>query len=196
MKQEDIELIEQELDISLPESYKREALKGIMVNSSTPKMFYDAPKDIIRTNRRLRQKGLFGEKWRCNLFVMGYYRGMYFFIDSEAEDGEVYLADRTKGWHYTAERVKSGDVTCQKNIRDFISGYCGTVLMLDEDARNPKPPLTEEQKANLSNNCYTFLGNLRNNAYGRETPFEEIWQEMISNPNMERIDKDSDKDKN
>lgn len=107
MRQEDFDLIERELEITLPESYKKAALEARISKTRNPSRFYNDPQKVISTNKRLREKGIHGKLLKKEHFVFGYekHRAEYYFLDTIANDGIVYEADRTKTWQYTPEDI-------------------------------------------------------------------------------------------
>ena len=103
MKKSEIEIIEKELNIALPEYYKNELKKETLAYyDDRDFLFYDYKK-LIRTNKRLREKGYRGERFIPNHFVIGSdYQGSYNFIDVTKNTSKVYKVDRNQYFRYSA----------------------------------------------------------------------------------------------
>ncbi|GEM_PF-1642597 len=150
MKQEDLALIEQELGITLPESYKKAALEAKITQTRHPSRFYDDPHKIISTNKRLREKGLYGETLRKEHFVFGYLSdgGDYYFIDLNLENGHVYTANKTKTWKYTPEDISNNE-SPYNSIEEFVAHMCCLNNMVENSEKNPYPEQTDEEKQKM-----------------------------------------------
>jgi hypothetical protein len=154
MKLEELALIEKELCLSLPESYKRAALEAKIAATRHPSRFFDDPNKVISTNRRLREKGIYGQPWQINHFAFGYQKdgGEYYFIDINHENGYVYLANKTKMWRYCPEEICNN-----KSPYDTINYYVEFMCDLNEmvaksENRPPQLKLSEEEnKAKIAN---------------------------------------------
>ena len=158
MKQEDFVLIEQELGITLPESYKKAALESKISKTRQPSRFYDDPRKIISTNKRLRERGLYGEHLKKEHFVFGYRSdgGQYYFIDLNFKDGHVYLANRTKTWKYTPEDISFNE-SPYNSIDKFVDFMCDLNAMVENSEKNPRPEQTDEEKQKMIADFFTDM---------------------------------------
>ncbi len=150
MKQEDFALIEQGLEITLPESYKKAAVEAKISKTKHPSQFYDEPHKVISTNKRLREKGLYGQLLRKNHYVIGYERdgSDYYFIDLNLENGPVYLANKTKTWKYTPEDIINNE-SPYNSIDEFVDFMCDLNAMVENSTKNPRPEQTDEEKQKM-----------------------------------------------
>lgn len=151
MKQKDFRLIEEELGIALPETYKRAALEARISKTRHPSRFYDDPFKIIRMNKRLREKGMYGQPLRENHLIIGYEQdgGVYYFIDVNAEIGNVYQADRTKGWKYSPDDLSNNAMKAYSTIEKYIDFMCDLNAMVENSEKNPRPEQTDEEKQKM-----------------------------------------------
>ena len=158
MKQEDFVLIEQELGIILPECYKKAATEAKISRTRHPSRFYDDPRKVVSTNKRLRQKGLYGQPLRENHFVIGYDSdgGDYYFIDLNFKDGHVYLANRTKTWKYTPEDISFNE-SPYNSIDKFVDFMCDLNAMVENSEKNPRPEQTDEEKQKMIADFFTDM---------------------------------------
>lgn len=159
MKQEDFVLIEQELGIILPESYKKAALEAKISKTRHPSRFYDNPRKIVSTNKRLREKGLYGQPLRKNHFIIGYEQdgGVYYFIDTNAENDNVYQADRTKGWRYSPDDLSQNEMKAYSAIEKYIDFMCDLNAMVENSEKNPRPEQTNEEKQKMIADFFTDM---------------------------------------
>ena len=150
MRKEDFDLIEQELEITLPESYKKAAMEARISKTRHPSKFYDDPHKVISTNKRLREKGIYGKMLKKEHFVFGYQRhgGVYYFINTKSNDGFVYEADRTKTWQYMPDDISNNKSPYGK-IDEFVNNVCFWNERVENSEKNPPPELTDEEKAKM-----------------------------------------------
>lgn len=98
MNLEGIKKIETELQIKLPESYKKAVLDNPIGDKTKFNLvwmhFYDDPNELIKINKRLKKQGLQKKEWLNNLFAIAYHDGEYVFIKTDDEEEIIYIADR------------------------------------------------------------------------------------------------------
>lgn len=130
----DIETIERALSIRLPDSYKKNALESKLQGTCYASQFYDDPQKIIRTNKRLREKGLYGQILRDHHFIIGYEKegGIYYFIDINVDNGCVYQADRTKAWRYSPDDISNNEMKAYSTMEKYIQFMYDLNLMVNK----------------------------------------------------------------
>jgi hypothetical protein len=150
MRNEDIQYIENSLCVKLPESYKKAVLEAKMVASKTPSLLYDDAKKVISVNKRLRNKGIYGQPWKENHFVIGYDSdgGDYYFIDLNLDNGHVYLANKTKTWRYSPEDISNNE-SPYPSIDKYVKHMRILSDMVINREKNPQPEQTEEEKQKM-----------------------------------------------
>ena len=155
MTHEDFVLIEKELDIVLPERYKKIALEAPLKDTAYSDAFYDDPKKLIQTNLRLRKNGIYkSEPLRKNHLVVGFCLKSYAYIDISSEKDVHYLTNKTKTWHYTPEDIE------RNSMRDTLFGYIDKYLLFHSfDMKRKNPPPAKEEKW-TAEKTYAFLGQL------------------------------------
>ena len=159
MTHDDLAFIERELQIKLPDSYKEAALEGRMFNRYERHIFYSDPKKFVSVNKRLRNKGLHGQKWKDNFIAFGYDKKLaasYYFMDVNSTDGHAYAADRTKTWRYNPKDIS------QNNQGWTIASFIDYMNSLDDMVRRldnaPPDERSDEEKVAST---YAFLDELR-----------------------------------
>lgn len=126
MTNEDFVLIEKELDIILPERYKKIALEAPLKDTAYSDAFYNDPQKVIKTNLRLRKYGIYGSKpLRKNHLVVGF-DGYYMYIDISSDEDVYYMANRTKKWCYTP------DDNSHNSMLVALRGHIDTYLVFHE----------------------------------------------------------------
>ncbi len=95
MNTQDIERIESELSLKLPEFYT-----DVMLSYPFPGwdcenfMLCNDPEEIIRENKENRKEGFFDAEWPDHFFILGFDGcGNYYFIDLKNKKEKVYFAD-------------------------------------------------------------------------------------------------------
>ena len=109
MNKNEIMMIEKELNISLPELYKKTIENNPLSDKNRYSFVYDSLYDdaneIIKMNINLRDNGLQNKKWPINLFAIGT-NGVncyYFIVLDEKDDGNIYfISDEEK---YNPQKV-------------------------------------------------------------------------------------------
>ncbi|MBE6564593.1 MAG: hypothetical protein E7655_04920 [Ruminococcaceae bacterium] len=153
MTHEDFALIEKELDIVLPERYKKLALEAPLKDTAYSNAFYDDPRKLIRTNLRLRKNGIYGSEplWKNHL-VVGFYFDQYAYIDVSSEEDVHYKADRTKGFHYTPTDKE------YNSLRFDLFGYIDIFLFYHErDLKRQNTPPEQLYKRPSNEKVCSFL---------------------------------------
>ncbi len=152
MTHEDFALIEKELDIVLPERYKKIALEAPLKDTDYSNAFYDDPRKVIRTNLRLRKNGIYGsEPLRKNHLVVNFYLGEYIYIDVSSDEDVCYKADKTKRWRYTPEDEDHNSK--RLTLSDYLDMY---LLFHEYDMRRKNNPPEKEEKW-TAEKTYAFL---------------------------------------
>ena len=156
MKQDDFDFIERELNIKLPESYKKIALEAKLAKLDRAECFYDDPQKLVEMNKRLRKRGLHGKSWKDNHFAFSYEKdgGAYHFIDLDVEDGEVYLARPAKSWRYSPEDLSNNERLMK------LSGYINFWYKLIMLRLNPTPTTSDEEFQRKLNECYEEINRI------------------------------------
>ena len=96
MFENDIVQIENDLGISLPESYKNTIRSNALSDRNQYPYVYDSLLDdaleIVKMNLFLRENGLQNKAWSPNLFAIGINgkNCYYFIITDDKEDGNIY----------------------------------------------------------------------------------------------------------
>ena len=145
MTEQDLAYIEQELDIQLPEAYKKEALGPNLVGTVLEPMFLNDAKRIVSVNKRFRRWGMLGTAWQHNHFIFGLDispRG-YHYIDVDESEATVYFTNYTK---YRRYRPDNKHACCLGPIP--ISEFVRWHVDLVRRRNRPVPPdnLTDEEK--------------------------------------------------
>jgi hypothetical protein len=157
MHLDDLIIIENELNIELPDNYKAAAIEAKISKTRFSTVFNDSPKKVVSMNKRLRGKGLHGRDWQEHHFVLGYDKdirgGEYYFIDINKPNGSVYIANRNKRWRYNPDDVSMNEF--YTNIDFFINQICLTHNMINEhDNAQSEPEINDKKEAAITN---TFL---------------------------------------
>lgn len=134
MNLRDIEMIEMALSVCLPDSYKESALESKLQGNCYESRFYNDPKKVIKMNKRLRDKGLYGQIFRDNHFAIGYEKEgeIYYFIDLNVKNGCVYQADRTKAWRYSPDDISKNEMRAYSTIEKYIRFMYDLYLMVNK----------------------------------------------------------------
>jgi hypothetical protein len=96
MTPDDLSRIERDLDIQLPDEYRRVMLAYPFGSSSFAQdcELPDDPDRVIETNRLLRREGFFGQPWSESRFSFGSDgSGNEYFLDLKRSPSPVFLAD-------------------------------------------------------------------------------------------------------
>src|SRR5262245_2827755 len=96
MTGEDIEYIERELDIKLPESYKRTLVPFRIpaMRGNTYHQLWDDAEALIRLNREMRQGSRYNPPWPHYMYAVGYPHGDEMIaIDTRLPEGPVWWLD-------------------------------------------------------------------------------------------------------
>ena len=108
MTEKDISIVESELNIVLPESYRTIIHEMKLQRTDIGHIIIDNPKKVIEVNRRLRKTGIYGSvPLRQEHFVFSYDKNgcEYHFIDTTQSDSDVYLVNRSKMWSYVPDNL-------------------------------------------------------------------------------------------
>src|SRR5919106_6101420 len=96
MTQDDLSKIERELNIRLPEEYRRVMVDYPFASSSFAQdcELPDDPDRVIESNRQLRREGFFGQPWPQSRFSFGGDgSGNEYYLDLKQSPSPVFLAD-------------------------------------------------------------------------------------------------------
>jgi hypothetical protein len=139
MTEADLDTIESELSLQLPEAYRKAVcpfpVRAYIGNDDTD--FWDDPKKIIELNRRVHEK----ERWPANLFAVGCDPGgAMSAINLSSPDAEVWWVDRdirAPGTYATGQSFRDWAAELLESMRsgEYRDGF---------DPEND-PPGTREQ---------------------------------------------------
>jgi len=114
MKYNDFLLLEKELNIKLPENYKKfvlmEPFKDKRFNKINNVLFDDI-ETLIRVNKKIRENGYYKKKWNKNLFIIGGYENDNIFY-------LIKLNDKKQG----VFSIMPDDQTDKKRVKVKILG--------------------------------------------------------------------------
>lgn len=90
-KTDQLNLIEAELKIRLPEDYRKTMLEFPLQEDGTEPLLYEDLEQVLRVNRKFKKSGFRGEALPPSVFVVGGNRaGDVYFIDTERENSPVF----------------------------------------------------------------------------------------------------------
>ena len=100
MTANDLDSLEGEFGVRLPDEYREIMQNHPMPNSDTATWdLCDSPEELRRINRELREEGFFGGRWESSWWAIGSDGlGNHHFILTAPYDGRVYFADH-EGTH-------------------------------------------------------------------------------------------------
>lgn len=150
MTEQDFLMIEKELDITLPERYKKEAREAVLRNTRYSNALWDDPKKIIKTNLRLRKNGIYGsEPLRNYHLVIGFIFDHYAYINVSSDEDIQYQTDRTKTWRYAPDDSSTAGNTMMCTLHSYVEHYMDFHRSDEKRKQNPSPQYTEEEKKQM-----------------------------------------------
>ena len=146
MNDNDFFRIEEALSIKLPESYKVMITENKLGATRFHEFVFTDPAKIISVNQRLRKKCFRNRQLRTTHFVFGYQAdgSEYYFIDTEVENGFVYMFNRTKTRAYSPDDIAYN--LYENSLSSFVKVWCWHEKTLARRETTPPVELTEEQK--------------------------------------------------
>src|SRR5687768_9157945 len=105
MKHQEIEAIENALEVSLPEKYRKWCIGLPRVNHETEswQWAFNDFEVIIEANRELRNNGCQGHAWPKELFCIGEADGNHYFIALNDEKADVHYTNRDDGPYFSTQ---------------------------------------------------------------------------------------------
>ena len=145
MKVDDLISIEKELNIKLPESYKKIIVDNPLSDKNKFPHVYDSfiddAKEIIKINLNLRENGLQNKVWPGNLYVIGINgaNNYYFIALNEKDNGNIYFF--TEEQKFNPKNIKK--YLGEKSYESFIDGRIFMQNLLDDNIKSQYTDVNE-----------------------------------------------------
>lgn len=115
MTNEQLDQMEAELAVKLPEDYRQWALGLPPVSDDLDSwhLFFNDPDYLIEINRELREEGCYDEAWSHHLFAIAQADGNYYFMNLADPNSPIYYTNHDCGPYYEADNFEE----CQHEDR-------------------------------------------------------------------------------